>query len=91
MVVIRHFVDDTVGDESGPVAIDDRLQRAQDFVRERGAPAVFLGRFVAFFRATVPGLAGMSGMPYRRFVAWNAPPILRSAIKGSLTTKCLRL
>jgi membrane-associated protein len=49
-----------------------RLQRAQDFVRERGAPAVFLGRFVAFFRATVPGLAGMSGMPYRRFIAWNA-------------------
>jgi len=49
-----------------------RLQRAQDFVRERGAPAVFLGRFVAFFRATVPGLAGMSGMRYRRFIAWNA-------------------
>jgi len=49
-----------------------RLHSAQDFVRGRGAPSVFLGRFVAFFRATVPGLAGMSGMPYRRFVAWNA-------------------
>lgn len=49
-----------------------RVQRAQDFVRGRGAPSVFLGRFVAFFRAMVPGLAGMSGMPYRRFVAWNA-------------------
>ncbi len=49
-----------------------RLHHAQEFVRERGAPAVFLGRFVAFFRATVPGLAGMSHMPYRRFLAWNA-------------------
>jgi membrane-associated protein len=49
-----------------------RVHRAQDFVRLRGAPAVFLGRFVAFFRATVPGLAGMSHMPYRTFISWNA-------------------
>jgi membrane-associated protein len=49
-----------------------RVHRAQEFVRQRGAPAVFLGRFIAFFRATVPGLAGMSHMPYRRFLAWNA-------------------
>jgi membrane-associated protein len=49
-----------------------RVARAQDFVRRRGAPAVFLGRFVAFFRATVPGLAGMSHMPYRQFISWNA-------------------
>jgi membrane protein DedA with SNARE-associated domain len=48
-----------------------RLAAAQAFVRERGAPAVFLGRFVAFFRATVPGLAGMSHMHYRRFLVWN--------------------
>ena len=41
-------------------------------MRRRGAPAVFLGRFVAFFRATVPGLAGMSRMPYRTFISWNA-------------------
>ncbi len=50
-----------------------RFQRVQDFVRERGALAVFLGRFVLFFRATVPGLAGMRRMPYRRFLAWNLP------------------
>ncbi len=49
-----------------------RVHRAQEFVRRRGAPAVFLGRFVAFFRATVPGLAGMSRMPYRTFISWNA-------------------
>ena len=37
-----------------------RLQRAQDFLRRRGGLAVFLGRFVAFFRAVMPALAGIS-------------------------------
>lgn len=49
-----------------------RLERAQDFLRRRGGVAVFLGRFVAFFRAVLPALAGTSHMPYRRFIAWNA-------------------
>jgi membrane protein DedA with SNARE-associated domain len=33
---------------------------------------VFLGRFVAFFRAVMPALAGTSHMPYRRFLPYNA-------------------
>ncbi len=33
---------------------------------------VFIGRFTAFLRATVPGLAGMSGMHYPRFLIANA-------------------
>jgi membrane protein DedA with SNARE-associated domain len=33
---------------------------------------VFLGRFTAFLRAVMPGLAGTSRMPYPRFLAWNA-------------------
>jgi len=33
---------------------------------------VFLGRFVAFFRAVMPALAGASRMPYRRFLVFNA-------------------
>ena len=41
-------------------------------LRERGGPAVFLGRFTAFFRAVMPGLAGLSMMRYRRFLVWNA-------------------
>jgi membrane-associated protein len=32
---------------------------------------VFVGRFTAALRALVPGLAGIAGMPYRTFVAWN--------------------
>jgi len=35
-------------------------------------PAVFLGRFVAFFRAVMPALARTSRMRYRVFLAFNA-------------------
>jgi membrane protein DedA with SNARE-associated domain len=37
-----------------------------------GGPAVFFGRFVAFARAIIPGLAGMSGLRYPVFLAFNA-------------------
>jgi LPXTG-motif cell wall-anchored protein len=33
---------------------------------------VIVGRFTAFLRAVVPGLAGMSKLPYRVFLAANA-------------------
>jgi membrane protein DedA with SNARE-associated domain len=49
-----------------------QLAKAMDFLTRRGGTAVFLGRFVAFFRATMPALAGMSRMPYRKFLAFNA-------------------
>ena len=51
---------------------EERLQRARGFLRERGAFAVFLGRWTAFLRAVMPGLAGLSRMPYRRFLLYNA-------------------
>jgi membrane-associated protein len=49
-----------------------RLEKAQEFLRLRGGSAVFLGRFVAFFRAVMPALAGSSRMPYLKFLAFNA-------------------
>ncbi|MEO6471639.1 MAG: DedA family protein [Aeromicrobium sp.] len=49
-----------------------RLDAAQTRLRERGGWAVFLGRFTAFLRAVMPGLAGASHMPWRRFVVFNA-------------------
>lgn len=33
---------------------------------------MFIGRFTAALRALVPGTAGMSGVHYGRFLAWNA-------------------
>ncbi len=49
-----------------------RIHQAQDYLARRGAPAVFLGRWTAFFRAVMPALAGSASMPYRRFLAFNA-------------------
>ncbi|CAN3985833.1 hypothetical protein KPATCC21470_8565 [Kitasatospora purpeofusca] len=50
----------------------ERVGTAQDLVRRRGPAAVLVGRFIAFFRPLVPSLAGMSRMPYRRFLLYNA-------------------
>ncbi len=48
------------------------LERALEGLRRRGPIYVFIGRFTAFLRAVMPGLAGMSGMNYRRFFIANA-------------------
>ncbi|GAA1560655.1 DedA family protein [Kribbella lupini] len=50
----------------------DRIETARKKLARRGGAAVFLGRFVAFLRATTPALAGMAGMRYRTFLAFNA-------------------
>ena len=49
-----------------------RLQDAQDLLARRGGVAVMLGRWVAFFRAVMPALAGTAKMPYRTFLPFNA-------------------
>jgi membrane protein DedA with SNARE-associated domain len=49
----------------------DHFDRAEKYLAERGGKAVFFGRFTAALRVLVPGLAGMSGMRYRTFVAFN--------------------
>ncbi len=51
---------------------DERLDNAQDFLARRGGSAVFLGRWVAFFRAVMPALAGIAQMRYPKFLAFNA-------------------
>lgn len=51
---------------------EGKLDRARGMLSERGGPAVLIGRFTAFFRAVMPGLAGLSGMRYRKFLMWNA-------------------
>ncbi len=49
-----------------------QVDRAEDVLRRRGGPAVFLGRFIAFLRAVMPFLAGSSHLRYRTFLAYNA-------------------
>lgn len=49
----------------------DRIAGAQGYLRSKGGRAVVMGRFTAFLRAVMPGLAGASRMPYRRFLVFN--------------------
>lgn len=84
LVVLAAIIGDTVGYEVGkhfgPRVLNlkvmnrrrAKLEKAQDFLRRRGGSAVFLGRFIAFFRAVMPALAGTSRMHYPKFLALNA-------------------
>ena len=49
----------------------EHLDRGKDLLRRRGGVAVFLGRFTVALRVMIPGLAGMSRLPYRSFVVFN--------------------
>ncbi len=51
---------------------DERWGRAEAYLAHHGGRAVFLGRFVGVLRAMVPTIAGLSRMPYRTFLPWNA-------------------
>jgi len=50
---------------------EKRWDRAQDYVRDHGGRAVFLGRWVGLLRALVPAVVGDARMPYRTFLGWN--------------------
>ena len=50
----------------------ERVAQAEESVRRLGGRAVFVGRFTTTLRVLVPGFAGMSRVPYREFLVWNA-------------------
>jgi membrane-associated protein len=50
----------------------DRIHAARGVLARHGGPAVFIGRYVAFLRAIMPFLAGVSHMAYPRFLFFNA-------------------
>ncbi|WP_270888793.1 DedA family protein [Pedococcus sp. 5OH_020] len=84
VVVAAAVVGDSVGYEVGKYVgprllswhvLDKRrkrLDQARDFLARRGGVAVLLGRWVAFFRAVMPALAGTARMRYLKFLAFNA-------------------
>jgi membrane-associated protein len=59
----RGILDSTLG----RLTNTSHLDRAERALLRGGGWAVFLGRFTAALRVMVPGLAGIAGMPYRRF------------------------
>jgi membrane-associated protein len=50
----------------------EALERGEAFFERHGPKAVFFGRFVAVLRIWASWLAGMTGMPWRSFLLWNA-------------------
>lgn len=84
VVIAAAIIGDTVGYQVGrhigPRILETRVLRgrrkrlddAQDFLSRRGGSAVFLGRWIAFFRAVMPALAGVARMPYPKFLLFNA-------------------
>jgi membrane protein DedA with SNARE-associated domain len=82
VVVLSAIIGDSVGyvvgRTAGPWLLERRpirgstaVARTTSLVERRGGSAVFIGRFVTFARAVVPGLAGMSGLRYPTFLTFN--------------------
>jgi membrane-associated protein len=49
----------------------DAVRATNELLRRRGPIVVLLGRMTALLRALVPGLAGMSGLSWWRFLPYN--------------------
>lgn len=52
---------------------DEKWERSERYLRRRGGPAIFISRFLPVLHSLVPLTVGMSGFPYRRFLAWTTP------------------
>ena len=78
--VLGDSVNYAVGHYIGPKAFhkpDSRwfrqeyLRRTQAFYDRYGGVTIIIGRFVPIVRTFAPFLAGVAGMPYRRFLSYN--------------------
>jgi membrane-associated protein len=49
----------------------EHLRRTQAFYDKYGGVTIIIGRFVPIIRTFAPFLAGVAGMPYRRFLSFN--------------------
>lgn len=52
---------------------EENWARSERYLRRRGGPAIFISRFLPVLHSLVPLTVGMSGYPYRRFLAWTIP------------------
>lgn len=78
--VLGDTVNYTVGHYIGPRAFDkpdsrwfkqEHLRKTQAFYDRYGGVTIIIGRFVPIVRTFAPFLAGVAGMSYRRFLAYN--------------------
>jgi membrane protein DedA with SNARE-associated domain len=96
LVVVSAIIGDTVGYAVGSHFGDrllqlkflqkhrEELDGAVAGMQRRGPIYVFVGRFTAFLRAVMPGLAGISHMHYRRFLIANGAGALVWGVAFSL-------
>ncbi len=64
---------------------DRVLPRAEALMDRHGGKTVFFGRFVSVLRYTVAWIAGLSRMPWWRFLFWNASGGIAWAVAVGLT------
>jgi membrane protein DedA with SNARE-associated domain len=50
-----------------------RWNRAQEWLKRKGTPSIFLGRFTPFLRSVMPPAAGAANTRYRVFLLWSVP------------------
>jgi membrane protein DedA with SNARE-associated domain len=48
------------------------LPATEELMLKHGGKVVFFGRFIAVLRYTAAWVAGIAGMPWRKFLFWNA-------------------
>ena len=68
----RKFGSALRGSRLGAWVGEPRWTKVDAVIQKHGGKAVFVGRLTAVLRALMPSMAGMSGMRYRTFLAWNA-------------------
>lgn len=90
----RHYGERLLARLPQRIVKPEHIARGHELLRRQGGRAVFIGRFTAALRVLIPGLAGTSRIPYRRFllynvlggVAWSA----ETAVVGYLAGKSYR-
>ena len=60
------------------------LEKVRYYINKHGGKTIFFGRFTSFLRAFAPFVAGMTKMPVRKFLAYDATGAIPWAVAFSL-------
>ena len=80
MAILGDAVSYFIGAKSGPALFNRpksrlfkpaNMKAAHDFYEKHGGKAIIVARFMPIVRTFVPVVAGIAGMPYRRFALYN--------------------